>query len=78
MGAVEVNGYTIEPRANLSAANLERADLDGADLHGANLSAITVPSAVTLPVSSMTSQAVASDCIHVPLNDTIWLKKYSR
>ncbi len=27
---------------------------------------------------SMTSQAVASDCIHVPLNDTIWLKKYSR
>jgi hypothetical protein len=45
---------------------------------GANLAAITVPSAVPLPVSSMTSQAVASDCIHVPLNDTIWLKKYSR
>jgi len=40
---VEVNGYTIEPGANLyravlSEANLAGADLAGADLSGAHLS----------------------------------------
>ena len=58
MGAVEVNGYTIEPeadlrgaflsganltRANLSHANLSHADLSGANLTGAN--AMRSPSA---------------------------------
>ncbi len=43
MGAVEVNGYTIEPgadltRANLSGADLRRANLSGADLRRADLS----------------------------------------
>ena len=37
MGAVEVNGYTIEPGADLREANLEGADLEGANLEGANL-----------------------------------------
>jgi len=34
---VEVNGYTIEPGANLAGANLEGVDLIGADLAGTNL-----------------------------------------
>ena len=29
MVVVEVNGYTIEPGANLTGANLERANLNG-------------------------------------------------
>ena len=33
-----VNGYKIEPFANLSEANLSRANLYGANLYGANLS----------------------------------------
>ena len=37
MGAVEVNGYTIEPGANLQGADLQKADLTGADLAGADL-----------------------------------------
>ncbi len=36
MGAVEVNGYTIEPGANLRGANLRGANLSGVDLAGAN------------------------------------------
>ena len=35
--AVEVNGYTIEPGANLRRADLRRADLKGASLADANL-----------------------------------------
>lgn len=35
---MEVNGYTIAPKANLSGAYLIGADLRGADLRGANLS----------------------------------------
>jgi len=31
---VEVNGYTIESKANLSGADLEEADLAGANLGG--------------------------------------------
>ena len=34
---VEVNGYTIEPGADLRGANLRRENLKGADLTGANL-----------------------------------------
>jgi uncharacterized protein YjbI with pentapeptide repeats len=34
---VEVNGYEIEPGANLTEANLLMADLTGVDLRGANL-----------------------------------------
>jgi hypothetical protein len=34
---VEVNGYTIEPGADLNGANLREAYLRGADLRGANL-----------------------------------------
>ena len=34
---VEVNGYTIEPGANLPGADLTGAALAGADLAGANL-----------------------------------------
>ena len=37
MAVVEVNGYTIEPGANLSGANLSGANLSGANLNGANL-----------------------------------------
>ena len=33
----EVNGYTIEPGADLRRADLFGADLEGADLSGANL-----------------------------------------
>jgi len=35
---MEVNGYEIKPKANLSGANLSRANLFWADLTGANLS----------------------------------------
>ena len=38
MVVVEVNGYTIEPGADLAGANLGRANLSGADLSGADLS----------------------------------------
>ncbi len=38
VGPVEVNGYTIEPGADLSGVNLSGADLSGADLSGADLS----------------------------------------
>ena len=34
---MEVNGYTIEPGANLQGANLQGANLTGANLEGANL-----------------------------------------
>ncbi len=37
MVVVEVNGYTIEPGANLREADLRRAILCGADLRKANL-----------------------------------------
>ena len=42
MGVVEVNGYAIEPGANLSEAEVTGADLEGANLtlawlKGANL-----------------------------------------
>ena len=35
MVVVEVNGYTIEPGANLTGANLGDANLEGANLNGA-------------------------------------------
>ncbi len=47
---VEVNGYTIEPgadltRAKLGRTNLSGADLQGADLKGADLSSASLPKA---------------------------------
>ena len=42
---------------------------------GRNCIAITVPSAVPLPVSWSTSHAWATLCIHVPLNEMAWLVK---
>ena len=38
VGPVEVNGYTIEPGADLSGRNLSGRNLSGADLSGADLS----------------------------------------
>ena len=38
VGAVEVNGYTIEPGADLSGVNLSGANLSGRNLSGADLS----------------------------------------
>jgi uncharacterized protein YjbI with pentapeptide repeats len=40
VGAVEVNGYTIEPGADLSGANLKGADLSGANLKGVDLTVL--------------------------------------
>ena len=37
MVVVEVNGYTIEPGANLEGADFKGADLSGVDLKGAVL-----------------------------------------
>ena len=37
MVVVEVNGYTIEPGANLEGADLNGANLEMAELNGANL-----------------------------------------
>ena len=37
VGAVEDNGYKIEPGANLDGANLQQANLQQASLTGANL-----------------------------------------
>ena len=39
---VEVNGYTIEPGADLSGADLEGVNLIGAGLRGANLTGARV------------------------------------
>ncbi len=41
MGPVEVNGYTIEPGANLEWARLTGVNLTGANLTGANLTQAT-------------------------------------
>jgi uncharacterized protein YjbI with pentapeptide repeats len=45
VGAVEVNGYTIEPNANLSGAYLTGANLVGANLVGANFTAANLTNA---------------------------------
>ena len=37
-----------------------------------------MPTAIPLLVRLRTSQFWATDCIQVPLMDTIWLKKYRR
>ena len=42
---VEVNGYTIEPGANLKDADLSRADLTDADLDSVNLEGARLRSA---------------------------------
>ena len=42
---MEVNGYTIEPGADLAEADLTGANLSGADLRGANLSGANVTGA---------------------------------
>ena len=39
---VEVNGYTIEPGANLAEAGLSLAHLEGANLEGAKANASTI------------------------------------
>jgi uncharacterized protein YjbI with pentapeptide repeats len=46
---VEVNGYTIEPGANLTGANLEGADLHGANLVDANLTGANLTGVRTNP-----------------------------
>jgi uncharacterized protein YjbI with pentapeptide repeats len=40
VASVEVNGYKIEPGADLTGADLTGADLTGADLTGADLTAV--------------------------------------
>ena len=50
MLVVEVNGYTIEPGANLRGANLEGANLAGANLAGANLSKVEVDKETEWPL----------------------------
>ena len=40
---MKVNGYTIEPRADLEGANLEGANLRRANLEGANLRGANLP-----------------------------------
>ena len=47
--AVNVNGYTIEPFANLEGADLNRADLDEAFLEGAKLIEATVDEKTAWP-----------------------------
>ena len=42
MVGVEVNGYTIEPEADLSGAGLSGADLSGTDLSGTTADEITI------------------------------------
>ena len=46
MVVVEVNGYTIEPGANLPGADLSGLDLSGANLRGANLSGAYLTGAI--------------------------------
>ena len=43
---VEVNGYKIEPGANLSGANLTYANLSNADLSNANLTSANLSSTI--------------------------------
>ena len=43
---VEVNGYTIEPRADLEGADLEGANLSGANLKGVYLGGVNLEGAV--------------------------------
>ena len=45
---------------------------------GPNWRPTVMPTATPLLVRLRTSQFWATDCIQVPLMDTIWLKKYSR
>ena len=47
MVVVEVNGYTIEPGANLAGAYLPGAHLEGANLEGANLKGANLEGAVS-------------------------------
>jgi uncharacterized protein YjbI with pentapeptide repeats len=49
VAAVEVNGYTIEPGANLGGANLTGADLYRANLTGADLSGAMAQEGITWP-----------------------------
>ena len=49
MGTVEVNGYTIEPRASLSGANLSGANFSGANFSGADLSGAVANVATVWP-----------------------------
>ena len=46
MGAVEANGYTIEPGANIFGAHLTKASLVGASLVGAVLTGAVLTGAV--------------------------------
>jgi len=43
---MEVNGYKIEPGANLRAVDLTDANLSGADLRGANLAGANLAGAI--------------------------------
>jgi hypothetical protein len=45
---------------------------------GPKFRASWIPNATLLSVSFSTSQAAATDCIHVPVTDTIWPPKNSR
>ena len=60
---VEVNGYTIEPEANLEGANLSGAYLLGADLHRANLHRAKANKDTTWPkgFDPVTAGVVAED-----------------
>jgi uncharacterized protein YjbI with pentapeptide repeats len=46
VASVEVNGYTIEPRAHLPGADLRGADLVGANLREADLTAADLTGAI--------------------------------
>ena len=48
---VEVNGYTIEPGADLAGADLEDADLSGANLYRTRLNSATADEFTTWPKS---------------------------
>ena len=73
MVVVEVNGYTIEPGANLEGANLEGANLYGANLEGANLERARLRGAnlysASLSNGSSLTEAKAD-------NETVWPKGF--
>ena len=69
-----VNGYQIQPYANLRGANLYGADLYGADLRGANLYGANLSSADLRGADLRGTKGLEQQCI-LPAGDLIVYKK---
>ena len=64
-----VNGYKIEPGANLSGASLSEADLSGANLSGANLSGANLAGARLTDANLTRARLVGANLSGANLSD---------